>query len=252
MKRVLAFVLGLGALGLAPLAGAELKIAVVDVQAAIGQTQEAQSFLEKVQESLEADLERIRELTAQRAEIEEKVQRDAEVMGEEERTRLSEDYERITSDLQYRTETYQKAVNRRRNELFQKMGPGVQAALDDLVKLEAYDLVLPRNTVIYVNPKHDTAVGALAALILTELWSHPSRSVELAVLEMTKGAYATRFWLGGVFCGLVIPLLANSIALATDGNTSIALTAVAGASALVGLFCYEDAYVRAGQSVPLS
>ena len=96
------------------------------------------------------------------------------------------------------------------------------------------------------------AVGALAALILTELWSHPSRSVELAVLEMTKGAYATRFWLGGVFCGLVIPLLANSIALATDGNTSIALTAVAGASALVGLFCYEDAYVRAGQSVPLS
>jgi Skp family chaperone for outer membrane proteins len=76
-------------------------------------------------------------------------------MGEEERTRLSEDYERITSDLQYRTETYQKAVNRRRNELFQKMGPGVQAALDDLVKLEAYDLVLPRNTVIYVNPKHD-------------------------------------------------------------------------------------------------
>ena len=155
MKRVLAFVLGLGALGLAPLAGAELKIAVVDVQAAIGQTQEAQSFLEKVQESLEADLERIRELTAQRGEIEEKVQRDAEVMGEEERTRLSEDYERITSDLQYRTETYQKAVNRRRNELFQKMGPGVQAALDDLVKLEAYDLVLPRNTVIYVNPKHD-------------------------------------------------------------------------------------------------
>jgi len=155
VKRVLAFVLGLGALGLAPLAGAELKIAVVDVQAAIGQTQEAQTFLEKVQESLEADLERIRELTTQRAEIEEKVQRDAEVMGEEERTRLSEDYERITSDLQYRTETYQKAVNRRRNELFQKMGPGVQAALDDLVKLEAYDLVLPRNTVIYVNPKHD-------------------------------------------------------------------------------------------------
>jgi outer membrane protein len=152
---VLAFVLGLGALGLAPLAGAELKIAVVDVQAAIGQTQEAQAFLEKVQESLEADLERIRELTAQRAEIEEKVQRDGEVMGEEERTRLSEDYERITSDLQYRTESYQKAVNRRRNELFQKMGPGVQAALDDLVKLEAYDLVLPRNTVIYVNPKHD-------------------------------------------------------------------------------------------------
>jgi Skp family chaperone for outer membrane proteins len=134
---------------------AELSIAVVDVQAAIGQTQEAQVFLERVQGELQADQERIRELQAEKTRIEERVERDSEVMSEEERVRLSEEYDRITSDLQYRAETYQKAVNRRRNELFRQMGPRVEAALDDLVQLEGYDLVVPRNSVIYVNPKHD-------------------------------------------------------------------------------------------------
>jgi len=40
------------------------------------------------------------------------------------------------------------------------------------------------------------------------------------------------------------------IALSTDIGAGIA--AVAGVSALIGMFAYEDSFVRAGQSVPLS
>jgi Fe-S-cluster-containing dehydrogenase component/formate-dependent nitrite reductase membrane component NrfD len=95
------------------------------------------------------------------------------------------------------------------------------------------------------------SLGALALLIATELWSHGSRTVELATLEMTRGAYARQFWLGGVLVGLVVPAVLLVVALATD-TTSPWLAAVAGAAALLGMFAYEDAYVRAGQSVPLS
>ena len=95
-------------------------------------------------------------------------------------------------------------------------------------------------------------LGSLGGLMATELWSHPSRSVELAVLEMTRGAYAGRFWFGGVLAGIVIPLILAAIALASSGDATTALAALAGLSALIGLFSYEDAYVRAGQSVPLS
>ena len=35
------------------------------------------------------------------------------------------------------------------------MGLRVQAALDDLVQLESYDLVVLVGAVIYANPKHD-------------------------------------------------------------------------------------------------
>lgn len=94
------------------------------------------------------------------------------------------------------------------------------------------------------------ALGALALLIATEVVSHGSRTVELATLEMTKGAYARRFWLGGVVGGLIAPTILVSLAL--NGIAPEGLGAIAAVSALGGLFSYEDAFVRAGQSVPLS
>ena len=155
MKRVLTVLAALASITFAPAATAELNIAIVDVNEAVSQTQEAKDFLARVQEELAPDQERIRELTAEKSRIEERVERDGEVLSDAERVSLSEEYDRITSDLQYRAESYQKALSRRRNELLRQMGPRVQAALDDLVQLESYDLVVPVGAVIYANPKHD-------------------------------------------------------------------------------------------------
>jgi hypothetical protein len=96
-----------------------------------------------------------------------------------------------------------------------------------------------------------SAIGALALLVATELWSNGSRSVELATLEMTRGRYAGQFWFGGVLNGLVVPALLLVLSLAVDSPGPWP-AALAGVAALFGLFAYEDAYVRAGQSVPLS
>ncbi|MEM7273783.1 MAG: NrfD/PsrC family molybdoenzyme membrane anchor subunit, partial [Actinomycetota bacterium] len=93
-------------------------------------------------------------------------------------------------------------------------------------------------------------VLATGTLFGMELSSRGSRHVELAVHEMTRGRYGRQFWLGGVGLGVVVPAVLLTITLATGAHAGVA--AVAGLSALVGLFAYEDAFVRAGQSVPLS
>jgi Fe-S-cluster-containing dehydrogenase component/formate-dependent nitrite reductase membrane component NrfD len=95
------------------------------------------------------------------------------------------------------------------------------------------------------------ATGALALLVATELWSTGSRSVELATLEMTRGRYAGQFWFGGILNGLLVPAVLLTLSLVVDGAGPWP-AALAGAAALFGLFAYEDAFVRAGQSVPLS
>lgn len=95
------------------------------------------------------------------------------------------------------------------------------------------------------------AIGGLALLVAAELWSKGSRHVELATLEMTRGEYAGQFWFGGVLNGIVVPAALLTFAIATD-TTSPWPAACAGAAALFGLFAYEDSFVRAGQSVPLS
>ena len=93
--------------------------------------------------------------------------------------------------------------------------------------------------------------GVVATLFLTwvETQSHGSRHVEMAVHDMTKGAQKV-FFDGGVVLSIVAGLCAV-VGLSTDASSPI-LVAIGGLAALVGMFLSETAFVRAGQSVPLS
>ena len=92
--------------------------------------------------------------------------------------------------------------------------------------------------------------GALAqaALVAMEVTAKGPLSVEVAVAAMVRGPYKGRFWTG-VLVGMVG---AAGFALASALGDSTPLGLVAAACAVVGLAAYEDAFIRAGQSVPLS
>ncbi|MFN2531181.1 MAG: 4Fe-4S dicluster domain-containing protein [Pyrinomonadaceae bacterium] len=78
--------------------------------------------------------------------------------------------------------------------------------------------------------------------------THPTAHARLAVWEMVRGRFRNDFWFGtGLsFLGGLFPVLAIL------GVISMT-TGVAGAPlALIGLMLYENAYVQAGQSVPLA
>ncbi|MEL6891961.1 MAG: 4Fe-4S dicluster domain-containing protein [Actinomycetota bacterium] len=93
-------------------------------------------------------------------------------------------------------------------------------------------------------------VAAVGFLSWVELSASGSRHVELAVASMTKGEH--RDWFGlGIVLGVVIPLVCTVVALAADASSPW-LVANAGLFALIGMWCAETAFVRAGQSVPLS
>ena len=67
---------------------------------------------------------------------------------------------------------------------------------------------------------------------------------------MLHGPKAAWFWVG-VFSGVAIPGVLLIIDRAAD-VASPGLAAVAAIQAIVGMFFAESAFVRAGQSVPLS
>ena len=93
-------------------------------------------------------------------------------------------------------------------------------------------------------------VAASAALIALDTFGrHPTRQAERAARNLYRDRFAKRFWIGGVLIGLALPAALGTAFLAAGG---VLLLAGAGACALAGLWFYEDAWVRAGQSVPLS
>ena len=89
-------------------------------------------------------------------------------------------------------------------------------------------------------------VASALNLILGELGISPASDVAArAAHEMSHGAYKAHFWIGAVFLGHLLPFLVVAFLPA-------AMVPIAAASAIVGLFLYEYAFVMAPQRVPNS
>src|SRR5437764_333158 len=94
------------------------------------------------------------------------------------------------------------------------------------------------------------ALLAHGALLLIEVLSrHPVRDAALAARLLTRGAYRARFWGGVMVLGTLAPMTA--LLVAATANSTL-LTVVGALLALAGLWLWEDLWVKAGQSIPLS
>jgi formate-dependent nitrite reductase membrane component NrfD/ferredoxin len=95
---------------------------------------------------------------------------------------------------------------------------------------------------------------AVASLIhLLMIWgevslTHPTAHARLAIWEMVWGRYRNDFWIGTIlsFLGGLLPWLA----ILGLVNYSIGISGAP--LALIGVILFENAYVQAGQSVPLA
>jgi uncharacterized membrane protein len=86
---------------------------------------------------------------------------------------------------------------------------------------------------------------AQAVILFAELFgSHASVDVARAARLITRGPWSGRFWGGVIVIGILAPLVL--VALGPVPATVGALLALA------GLWVYEDLWVKAGQSIPLS
>lgn len=136
-------------------ASAELKIAVLDTQRALIESEEAQQLLRQAQTELEGEQQQVNALGAEIMALQEQMQKDAEVMSPAEVRRRQKELEDKQLDYQFRANRLQKEVQDRRQDLLQQMAPKIDAVLQDLIELEGYDMIMQRNSLLYANSKHD-------------------------------------------------------------------------------------------------
>lgn len=136
-------------------AAAELKIAVLDTQRALIESEEAQQLMETAQFDLEGDQNRVNTLGQEIRGLQEQLQKDAEVMSPVEQRKRQKEIEDKQIEYQFLVNKLQKDVQDRRQELLQQMAPKIDAVLKDLIELEGYDLILQRGSLLYANSRHD-------------------------------------------------------------------------------------------------
>jgi len=125
-----------------------------------------------------------------------------------------------------------------------------QAVLAGAAALAIPAALVDQNSLRPISTVLALGLGISLCLMLSELsLPHATAHARQAMNHMTRGRSAAPFWIGVMTFGTVLPLA--FAAWAAAGGPAL-VGAVAAICALAGLAWYEDMYIRAGQSVPLS
>jgi outer membrane protein len=149
---------------LANAAFADLKVAVLNVQRAIGETEEAKAAIAKIESDFGADQTEVRKLNTDINQMQEKFVKDSEVMSDAEKRKLQKEIEDKQLDYQFKVNKLQKAVNERQQDIINQMAPKLEAVLKDIIAREKYDIVLHRQNVLHVDPSLDITAQVTEAL----------------------------------------------------------------------------------------
>lgn len=149
--RILAPILAASALTFLPASSrAEMKVAVVDVQRTVMQTEDglrAQATLKKLFDARQQELNRKQlDLQKQREEID----RQAKVMSKEALARRAEEWQKQMMELQAVFVEYNKELEKKQKELTEPIFEKVLAIIKRLAMEGGYDLVVDKATVAFV------------------------------------------------------------------------------------------------------
>ena len=153
------------------LASAQGKIAVVNLQEAILQTDLAQKRLTEVrnQDDYKTDKAEFDSLKKDFEDLAKKFQKDAAVMSQEQQLAARKKLASKQADLEHVTGKLQQAEQQAGQSLLQEMSPKVQQVLRDLIKAEGIGLLLQQQAVI-----HADAGYSITAKVTDKLNQMPS------------------------------------------------------------------------------
>jgi len=137
------------------LVAAEFKVGVVDVQAAI----EASHHFTKIKTTLDREFAPIEtDLKAMNNSIialEDRLIKDAAIMGESEARRLQQEIHQKKSSLKFESYEAQRKLTARQQELTYPVLKLAEQAVTEIVKEKNYDLILPQQAVVHFRDEYN-------------------------------------------------------------------------------------------------
>jgi outer membrane protein len=143
---------------------AEMKIAVINVQRAIGDTDEAKALLTKLHADYKKDEDALRALNTEITQLQEKFVKDGDVMSDTEKGKMQKTVEDKQRDLQFQADKLQRIFQEKQQDLLGQMGPKLEAVLKDIVAKDKYNMIVHKQNVIYSDPQYDITAQVTEAL----------------------------------------------------------------------------------------
>ncbi len=157
VSRVLKLVVATAALCVSAGVFAQGKIAVVNLQEAILQTDEAQKRLNEIrnERDYKDDKDEFDRLKKEFDGLVKKFQKDSAVMSQDQQLASRKKLASKQADLEHVAGKLQQAEQAAGQALLQEMSPRVQEVLRDLIATEGIGLLMPQTSVIHADPGYN-------------------------------------------------------------------------------------------------
>lgn len=132
-----------------------MKVAVLDMTAALFNSEVAKQVDQQVRSETSDDEQKVRSLAEEATKLQQRLQNDGSTMSDEERRKINEQIEEIGVQYQFLVQKIQNIVQERRQQFQQTYAPNLIQAITTVVEEGGYDLVLRSEAALHFRTEYD-------------------------------------------------------------------------------------------------
>ncbi|MDT7524797.1 MULTISPECIES: OmpH family outer membrane protein [Idiomarinaceae] len=136
-------------------AEAQQKVGVINVQEVLQNLPQARELETQVQTEFKSRIDEVSKLENQMRELQEKAQRDASIMSNQERLNMQREMEMLETTYQLKVKAVREDMGRRQNELRDQLLMDIMRNTQDVATAQQFDLVLQRSALAYATEASD-------------------------------------------------------------------------------------------------
>lgn len=154
MRKLTQLLLVAAALVASP-AFADMKIAVMNYQMALLESDAAKRYAVDAEKKFGPDLNKLKTLEADAKRLQDRLAKEGDKLSTAERERLELEFRQKARDFQAQSRELNEAKARSDQETLHQLKPKLDQAVADVLKKGDYDIVLDRAAVVDVKPQYD-------------------------------------------------------------------------------------------------
>ncbi len=144
--------------------GADAKIGVVDVREVVAKSPQREAIGEKLKAEFKDRMDAMKKMDAEIRAQQEKAQKDAPTMTEQQKVDAGRSIQAKISDLQLKQKALQEDIQRREGEEQRALLGKINQAVNAVATKEGLSLVLTREAVPFVQPQFDITAKVVQAM----------------------------------------------------------------------------------------
>nr|WP_239482016.1 OmpH family outer membrane protein [Pseudomonas insulae] len=145
----------LAAVCVASPAFADMKIAVLNYQMALLESDAAKRYAVDAEKKFGPQLSKLKTLESDAKSIQDRLVKGGDKMAQAERERLELEFKQKARDFQFQSKELNEAKAVADRDMLKKLKPNLDKAVEEVIKSGGFDLVLERGAVVDVKPQFD-------------------------------------------------------------------------------------------------